>query len=154
MAKDRVYSCYRAAHKLYKWHLTPLSFLIRAFMRFVFACDVPYKATIGKGALFPHDALGVVIHPDVVIGENCHINQNVTIGGRQRQDVDIEVLPKIGNNVTIGVSAVVLGDITVGDNAVIGAGSVVLHDVPANAIVAGVPAKVIRIREDKINTEE
>lgn len=154
MAKDRVYSCYSVARKLYKWHLTPFAFLVRAFMRFVFACDVPYKAVIGKGTLFPHDALGVVIHPDAVIGENCRISQNVTIGGRQRQDVDLMVLPKIGNNVTVGVSSLVLGDITVGDNAVIGAGSVVLHDVPANAVVAGVPAKVLRIREEKINTEE
>lgn len=145
MARDRVYSFYSAARKMYKWHLKPIAVLIRATMRIVFACDIPYKAQIGKGTQFPHDALGVVIHPYAIIGENCHINQNVTVGGRSGRSR----LPHIGNNVLLGANSVILGDIDIGDNAIVGAGAVVLHDVPANAVVAGVPAKIIRISGDK-----
>lgn len=146
---DRVYSCYHMAHKLYKMHLTPLAVLIRAFMRVIFACDIPYKATIGKGTCFPHDALGIVIHPDAIIGTNCNINQGVTIGGRS----DLTTLPRIGNNVIIGANATVLGDIVIGDNATIGAGAVVIHDVPENTVVAGVPAKEIKKTPPKVLDE-
>ena len=52
----------------------------------------------------------------------------------------------IGNNVWIGAHSIILGDISIGDNSVIGAGSVVVKDVPANAIVAGNPAKVIKYK--------
>ena len=57
-------------------------------------------------------------------------------------------MPKLGNNVTIGCHSQLLGPITIGDNAVIGAGSVVIHDVPANAVVAGNPAKEIVQKND------
>ena len=108
-------------------------------MRIIFACDIPYKACIGKGTKFPHDGLGVVIHPLCKIGTNCQINQGVTIGGRN----NLEILPVIGDNVLIGANATVLGNITIGNNSIIGAGSVVLKDVPENTIVAGNPARQI-----------
>jgi acetyltransferase-like isoleucine patch superfamily enzyme len=55
---------------------------------------------------------------------------------------------RVGNNVWIGYGACILRGVTVGDNAVIGTNAVVTHDVPANAIVGGVPARVIRMREE------
>jgi len=55
---------------------------------------------------------------------------------------------RIGDNVWIGYGAVILRGVTVGDNAIVGAASVVTHDVPANAVVAGVPARVLRMREE------
>ncbi len=54
---------------------------------------------------------------------------------------------RIGDRVTIGAGAIVLGPITVGDDAVIGAGAVVVDDVPDGAVVVGNPARVVRIRE-------
>lgn len=137
---DRVYWFYKAERFMFKAHLLPLAVLIRVFMRVVFACDIPYKAVIGKNTVFPHDALGVVIHPDAKIGDNCHINQNVTIGGKS----DLERLPVIGDNVILGAGSIILGDISIGNNAIVGAGAVVVKDVPDNAIVAGVPAVVIK----------
>ena len=125
---------------MFKAHLLRFAVMIRAFMRVVFACDIPYKAVIGENTVFPHDALGVVIHPDAKIGANCHINQNVTIGGKS----DLERLPVIGDNVILGAGSIILGDISIGNNAIVGAGAVVVKDVPDNAIVAGVPAVEIK----------
>ncbi len=145
---DRIYSLYKLERLLYKYHLTIIAFLIRFIIRVIFSCDIPYKCEIGSGTTFPHDALGVVIHPNAVIGHKCKILHGVTIGGRS----GYKNVPKIGNNVLVGVNSSVLGPITIGDNAIIAAGAVVISDVPSNAIVAGVPAKEIKIRD--INKEK
>ena len=104
---------------------------------------VPYQCQIGKGTVFAYQALGVVLHKRAVLGEGCRIQQNVTIGGTSGK----EDVPVLGNRVQVGAGAMVLGPIHVGDNAIIGANAVVTKDIPANAVVAGVPAKIIRFRE-------
>ena len=71
------------------------------------------------------------------IGENCWINQRVTFG-YLGQDC-----PTVGNNVRVGVGAIILGNVTIGDNVNIGAGAVVVKDVPANTTVVGQPARYI-----------
>ena len=138
-----IYKLYKIENFLYRYKLTIFAILIRATIRVLFSCDIPYKTKIGKGTTFPHLGLGVLIHPHAVIGENCKILQGVSIGGRgENKDV-----PVIGNNVLIGAHALILGPITIGDNAVIGAGSVVIKDVPANTTVVGNPAKEIKRKE-------
>ena len=76
------------------------------------------------------------------IGKNLWINQCATIGYTNATDC-----PTIGNDVKICSGAKVLGNINIGDNAIIGANAVVVKDVPANAVVGGVPAKIIKYRE-------
>lgn len=144
MSKDRIYICWYMEHWLYKHHMRAMAIVIRAFMRIIFSCDIPYQVMIGKGCVFPHDGLGIILHNNVIIGDNCRILHGTTMGGRGKQSV-----PKVGNNVTIGAHAILLGGITIGDGAVIGAGAVVIHDVEKNAVVAGNPAKVIRIMNNK-----
>ena len=85
----------------------------------------------------PHHALGVVLHPRTVIGDNFTIYQNVTIGSRNNQGP-----PLIGNGVLIGAGACILGDIKIGNNVSIGANAVVLCSVPDNSIAVGVPAVI------------
>lgn len=138
--KDPVYLSYKLANYCWKHHLSALAFIIRGLMRVIFACDIPYKTKIGENAEFPHHALGIVIHPYATIGDNCKIEQNVTIGGRS----GLTVLPQIGDNVMIGAGASVLGPVKVGNNVQIGAGSVVVKDIPDNCVVIGVPAKIIK----------
>ena len=99
----------------------------------------------------------------VVLGDNLLVGQNVYISDNSHGNADetaLEVAPIerpltskgpviIGKNVWIGRGAVILSGVTVGDNAIIGANSVVTKDVPANSVVAGVPAKLIKYLTDK-----
>ena len=72
------------------------------------------------------------------IGSDCWINQQVTVGYTFDHDP-----PVIGNGVRISAGAKVVGNITIGDNVVIAANAAVVKDVPENAVVGGVPAKII-----------
>jgi len=137
---DPVYFFYSLARFFYLIKLEILSIIIRIFMRIIFSCDIPYKCKIGSGTRFPHHALGIVIHPKAKIGENCHINQHVTIGGRS----GIDILPIIGNNVLIGASAIIIGDVEIGDNVKIGAGAIVVKSIPKDRVVVGPYAKIIK----------
>jgi len=76
-----------------------------------------------------------------VFGNNCNISQGVTIGVSGRGEK--RGVPVIGNNVYIGVNAVIVGKIKVGNNALIAANSLVNKDVPDNAVVMGVPAEIV-----------
>ena len=109
----------------------------------VFNCDLPPQALIGKNTRLGHFGIGVVINPQAVIGDDCVIAQNVTIAGKDGG------APKIGNNVYVGANSVVMGDITIGDNCFIGALSLVNKSFPANCIIAGIPAKIIRYRTEE-----
>ncbi len=88
--------------------------------------EIPYNTQIGPGLYINH-TIGIIISKRAVIGSNCNISQNVTIGyisqGKRKG------APKIGDNVYIGAGAIIIGDITVGNNAAIGAGAVVVKDV-------------------------
>lgn len=126
--------------RLYERHVPVLPQLIKGAIRVLWGGVVPYQCRIGEGTVLGYQALGVVIHKRAVIGKHCHVGQNVTIGGTSGK----EGVPVIGDRVFIGCNAVVLGPITVGDEATIGAGAVVTRDVPANCVVAGVPAKIVK----------
>ncbi len=145
MKKDPVYKTYHLANVLWKHHIPILPYLIRAFMRVVFACDISYKTKIGTNTLFPHHALGIVIHQDAIIGDNCILEQNVTVGGRS----GLTMLPIIGDNVMIGAGAAIIGPVKVGNNVQIGAGAVVVKDLPDNCVAIGVPARIIKINGER-----
>lgn len=92
---------------------------------------------IGGGLLIQHGFATIISAES--IGENCKIYQQVTVGYSHDRKA-----PIIGNNVEICCGAKVIGGINIGDNVLIGANAVVVKDVPANSVVAGVPAKVIK----------
>lgn len=120
--------------------------IFKHFNRVCFSCDIiAYQVDIPSSLKLPHQGLGVVIHPAVKIGNNCVIYQHVTLGANGKKEHGNEA-PVIGNNVMIGAGAVLLGNIRIGDNAIIAANSVVLNDVPENAMVAGIPAKIKTIK--------
>lgn len=76
------------------------------------------------------------------IGENFSCRHCTTIGNKI--DGRNDLVPVIGNDVTVGANVCIIGDIKIGNNVVIGAGSVVVKDIPDNCVVVGNPAKVIR----------
>lgn len=154
MFKDRIFnagfkiSCLLRKCQYYK----EKNSLLYLFYRFFYhkACvkygfDVPSSVQFGKGLSVFHPN-GILINSNVVIGDNFVVHGGTKIGQRNAYEV-----PRIGNNVKIGINASIIGNITIGDNAVIGAGAVVVHSVPENAVVAGNPAIVIKYIDEHTN---
>ena len=112
------------------------------FWSIVTGADIPLGCRIGGGLLLPHPN-GVVIHPDSVIGCNCLLFQQVTLGTDTTG-----VAPVLGGHVDIGAGAKLLGRVTVGDHARIGANAVVLSDVPEGATAVGIPARIVHPATD------
>ena len=109
--------------------------------------EIHPAAQIGKGLFIDHGC-AVVIGETTVIGENCTIYQGVTLGGTGKHIGKRH--PTIGNNVMIGAGAKVLGPVTVGDNSKIAAGAVVLKDIPENSTAVGIPARVVRSDDARV----
>lgn len=135
-----VYNWYYLSHFLHRNKIPLLPKFISYMIRFIFSAWVPCSATIGRGTVLGYGGLGIVIHSRAVIGEFCHIDQNVTIGGTSKK---FEV-PTIGNHVYIGAGAKILGPIKIGSNVVIGANFVVVKDMPDGCLVAGIPARILK----------
>ena len=107
---------------------------------------LPAEATVGTSLILEHYALGVVIHPQVTIGNDCRIYHHVTLASQTYVGSPHRIM--IGNRVTIGTHSIVVArsdtTLTIGDDAVIAAGSVVTRDVPAGEMWAGNPARKLR----------
>jgi serine O-acetyltransferase len=131
---------HRFIHPLQHWGIPVLPRLLSQIARFFTGVEIHPGAEIGGGCFIDH-GMGVVIGETTEAGKNVTLYQGVTLGGVSLQKVKRH--PTLGNNVVIGAGASVLGPIMVGDNAKVGANSVVVRDVPANATVVGMPAKVV-----------
>ena len=105
-----------------------------------YGISISYRTQIGSGLYIGHFG-GIVVNPNLVIGRNCNISHQVTLGVANRGER--KGCPVIGDNVYIGPGAKVIGRVSVGNNAAIGANCVVTKDVPENGVVVGVPGKVI-----------
>jgi serine O-acetyltransferase len=131
---------HRVNHSLYRAGIPLLPRFLANIARFLTGVEIHPAARIGKGVFIDHGS-GVVIGETSEIGDGCTIYQGVTLGGTSLSHGKRH--PTLGRNVTVGVNASVLGAIVLGDNAKVGGGSVVVKDVPANATVVGVPARVV-----------
>jgi serine O-acetyltransferase len=92
--------------------------------------------SIGPGLFIQHGFSTIIAARS--IGENCWVNQQVTIGFSSVDDC-----PTLGNNVAVKAGAIVIGDIMIGDGVIVGAGAVVVKDVPPGCTVVGVPARIV-----------
>ncbi len=131
---------HRLAHWLHRKGVPLIPRLISHLSRMLTGIEIHPGAVIGEGLFIDH-GMGVVIGETAVIGDDCHLLQGVTLGGTSTKRVKRH--PTLGNNVTVGAGAILLGAITVGDHARIGAGSVVVSNVPPYATVVGVPGHII-----------
>lgn len=114
-----------------RWHV-----LWHRVWSVVTGAEIPLNAQIGGGLLIPHPN-GIVLHPGVVIGPNCLIFQQVTLGSGKGG------VPHIGGHVDIGAGAKIFGGLQIGDHARIGANAVVMADVPTGATAVGIPARIV-----------
>ncbi len=140
---------YRVAHWFYNKKMYFIARFISQHARKVTGIEIHPAAIIGNGVFIDH-GMGVVIGETTVIGDNCTIYQGVTLGGTGKDKGKRH--PTIGNNVVIGSGAKVLGPFKVGDNSKIAANAVVLSEVPDNCTVVGVPGRIVKKNNVKVNT--
>ena len=139
---------YRIAHWFYNKKMYFIARYISQRARRITGIEIHPAAVIGDGVFIDH-GMGVVIGETTVIGDNCTIYQGVTLGGTGKDKGKRH--PTIGNNVVIGSGAKVLGPFKVGDNSKIAANAVVLSEVPENCTVVGVPGRVVKKNNIKVN---
>ena len=120
--------------------LFPLLWLILHHHEIKYGISISYKTQIGSGFYIGHFG-GIIVNHNAVIGKNCNISHQVTLGVANRGVR--KGYPVIGDNVYIGPGAKIIGNVNIGNNAAIGANCVVTKDVPENGVVVGVPGKVI-----------
>ncbi|GGB29939.1 serine acetyltransferase [Flexivirga endophytica] len=132
---------HRFAHRMWqrggRWRL-PARLMSQA-ARIATGVEIHPGAQIGKRFFIDH-GMGVVIGETAEVGDDVMLYHGVTLGGRSLDRVKRH--PTIGNRVTIGAGARLLGPVTVGEEAQIGANAVVVRDVPSYSVAVGVPAKV------------
>lgn len=124
---------YKISRDLYNNGFKVEANFITGYIKFQYNSYIPATAEIGEGTRLGYGGIGVVIHYQSVIGKNCVIAQNVTLGGKK---------PIIGDNVYISAGAKCIGG-SIGSNVVVGANAVVTKDIPDNCVIAGVPAVII-----------
>ena len=138
---------HRKANWCYRHNLKFLARWISQRSRKKTGIEIHPGAQIGRGLFIDH-GMGVVIGETTQIGDNCTLYQGVTLGGTGKDQGKRH--PTLGNNVLVGAGAKVLGPFTVGDNARVAAGAVVLDAVPEDATAVGVPARVVKIGNQRV----
>ena len=101
-------------------------------------------AVVGDGTMID---MGAVLGGRATVGKNCHVGAGAVLAGVIEPASATPVI--VEDNVMIGANAVVIEGCRIGENAVVAAGAIVVSDVPANAVVAGCPAKVIKMKDEK-----
>jgi serine O-acetyltransferase len=107
--------------------------------------DINCEASIGPGMLISHPALGIVVSAHAVIGDRAVLTGGNCIGIRRELGANDQL--RIGNDVTLGANAVVLGPIRVGNRVIIGAGAIATHDVPDGTVVRSPPASIHTLQD-------
>ena len=135
---------YRIERWLYLHHVPLIPKFFELLIFLIYNSKITCTTSIGKGTKCICRGISVILHNNVIIGDNCSIGAHCCITGK----TPYKNVPKIGNNVFIGHNTVISGAVIIEDGAIIGNGAVVMKSVPKNAIVAGVPAKIIGYRDN------
>jgi len=132
---------YRFSHFLWNRGSKLTARILSNTARFLTGIEIHPAARIGTGFFIDH-GMGVVIGETAIIGKNVTLYHGVTLGGTSLEKEKRH--PTIGDRVTIGAGAKILGDISIGEDSRIGANAVVVKSVPPNSVVVGIPGQVIR----------
>ena len=133
---------HRVAHWFYLHRMFFIARLISQIARFFTLIEIHPGAQLGHGILIDHGC-GVVSGETTVVGDNCTIYQGVTLGGVGSEKGKRH--PTLGNNVTVGSGAKILGSFEVGDNCTIAANAVLLKPLQDNVTAVGIPAKPVKV---------
>ena len=146
---------HRIAHWFYQKRMFFIARLISQIARFFTLIEIHPGAQLGHGILIDHGA-GVVIGETAVVGDNCTIYQGVTLGGTGNETGTKKGKrhPTLGNNVTVGSGAKILGSFQVGDNCSIAANAVLLQPLEENITAVGIPARPVKKDGVKIQKKE
>jgi serine O-acetyltransferase len=132
------------AHHLSHWlwlhGMRFLARLVSQVARLLTGIEIHPGAELGRRLFIDH-GIGTVIGETAVVGDDVTLYQGVTLGGTGKERGKRH--PTVGNRVSVGSGAKLLGNITIGDNCRVGAGSVVLRNVPANSTIVGVPGHIV-----------
>lgn len=145
---------------LFKYSIYPFTRFFLKHLTYKLGISIPPETKIGSGFYIGHFG-GIVVNEKSIIGKNCNISHGVTIGQANRGEN--KGYPTLGDNIYIGPGAKIIGAITIGNNVAIGANCVVTKNIPDNAVVVGIPGRVISQKgsteyviktdyEDKINS--
>ena len=127
---------YRFSFLWHMWRYKRLSHKLRRII---------YPGAIGPGLRIYHIGGFTHVGKNVKIGKNCTLQPGVVFGNKTEEEDNRPVT--VGDNCYLGLNTIILGPITIGDNVTIGANSVVTKDIPDNAVVGGVPAKIIKMKK-------
>lgn len=142
---------YRLAHALSNRGLVVLPRTISHLGRWLTGIEIHPKARVGRRLFIDH-GMGIVIGETAVIGDDCHLYQEVTLGGTSTRREKRH--PTLEDGVVVGAGAKIIGNVTIGSHARIGAGSVVVSNVPAFATVVGVPGHIVAFTNPTNDTVE
>ena len=138
---------HRVANKM--WRIKPLKTPARALSqiaRGLTGIEIHPGATIGRRFFIDH-GMGVVIGETTEIGDDVMLYQGVTLGGTSLEQTKRH--PTLGDGVTVGAGAKVLGPVEIGEQSAVGANAVVVKSAPAHSVLIGVPAKDRKRREEE-----
>ena len=139
---------HRIAHRLWTRGAKLPALVLAQGARSATGIEIHPGARIGRRFFIDH-GMGVVVGETSEVGDDVMLYHGVTLGGRSMERVKRH--PTVGDGVTIGAGARVLGPITLGEGAQVGANAVVVKDVPSRATAVGIPATV---RTDAAHPEE
>ncbi|EUJ40850.1 serine O-acetyltransferase EpsC [Brochothrix campestris] len=139
---------HRIAHFLYRHHLKLLARIISQMSRFFTGIEIHPGATIGRRLFIDH-GMGLVIGETCRIGDDVTLHHGVTLGGTGHDTGWRH--PIIKDRAFISGDVQILGPIVIGEDSKIGAGAVVIQDIPDQATAVGVPARVIRIGDRRVD---
>ena len=131
---------YRLAHRLWRKGWRWPARMLAHVARWLTGIEIHPGAEIGRRFFIDH-GMGVVVGETARVGDDVTLYHGVTLGGttwkRERRH------PTLGDNVVVGAGAKILGPVTVGGGSRIGSNAVVIQDVPEDAVVVGVPGRVV-----------
>jgi serine O-acetyltransferase len=144
LASIRSYQAASQSQFIFAFLVKKIAVLRHTFWSVITNAEIPINTQIGGGLLIPHPS-GIVIHADAIIGVNCLIFQQVTLGTK-----DDSKPPILAGRVDVGAGAKLIGAINIGHHVKIGANAVVLSDVPSHTSAAGIPARIVKEHEHQL----